>query len=71
MSTPYDDEPVAEDAGALAARIHELNDEFRRDPTLLGVQIGLDKLVITRGVAARGNDFVDRALRLRRLHRGQ
>ena len=63
MSTPYDDEPIADDAGALNARIRELNDEFRRDPSLLGVQIGLDKLVITRGVAARGDPFVDRAMR--------
>jgi hypothetical protein len=46
-----------------SARIRELNDAFRRDPSLLGVQIGLDKLVVTRGVAARGNDFVDRAVR--------
>ena len=30
---------------------------------MLGVQIGLDKLIVTRGVAARGNDFVDRAVR--------
>jgi hypothetical protein len=63
MSTPYDDEPIVDDAGALARRIRELNDEFRRDPSLLGLQILLDKLVVTRGVAARGNDFVDRAVR--------
>jgi hypothetical protein len=63
MSTPYDDEPVANGAVALATRIRELNDEFRRDPSLLGVRIGLDKLVVTRGVAARGNEFVDRAMR--------
>jgi hypothetical protein len=63
MPTPYDDEPTGDEAGALTVRIRELNDEFRRDPSLLGVQIGLDKLVITHGVAARGNDFVDRALR--------
>jgi len=56
MSTPYDDE-----LDVNAARICELNDEVRRDPSLLGVQIGLDKLVVTRGVAARGNAFVDRA----------
>jgi hypothetical protein len=43
------------------ARIRELNDAFRRDPSLLGVQIGLDKLAVTRGVAARGTAFVDRA----------
>jgi uncharacterized protein DUF3768 len=60
MSTPYDDEPTAEDAGTTE-RIRELNDAFRRDPSLLGVQIGLDKLVVTRGVAARGDDFVNRA----------
>jgi Protein of unknown function (DUF3768) len=58
MSTPYEDE-----LDAKAARVRELNDEFRRHPSLLGVQIGLDKLVITRGVAARGDGFVDRAMR--------
>jgi hypothetical protein len=45
------------------ARIRELNDAFRCDPNLIGVQIALGKLVITRGVAARGNDFVNRAMR--------
>jgi hypothetical protein len=48
---------------ADTARIRELNDAFRRDPNPLGVQLALDKLVVTRGVDARGNDFVDRAFR--------
>lgn len=60
MST-RSDEPYAGDAGALTARIRELNDVFRCNPLLLGVQIGLDKVHVTRGVAARGADFVDRA----------
>jgi hypothetical protein len=62
MSTPYEDEQIGDDACG-AARIRELNDEFRRDPSLLGVRIGLDKLVVTRGVAAGGDAFVDRAMR--------
>lgn len=63
MSTPYDDETVADDAAALALRIRELNDLFRREPGAVGVKVGLDKLVITRGVAARGDAFVDSAIR--------
>ena len=63
MSTPYDDEAVTDDAAALAVRIRDLNDLFRREPGALGVKVGLDKLVITRGVATHGNAFVDRAVR--------
>jgi hypothetical protein len=55
------DESYAADAGALTAQIRALNDAFRRDPLLFGVQIGLDNVHVTRGVAARGADFVDRA----------
>jgi hypothetical protein len=44
-------------------RIRQLNDEFRHAPELIGVQLALHQLVITRGVAARGNAFVDRAVR--------
>ncbi len=43
-------------------RVHELNDTMRADLDLIGVRIGNGRLVITRGVAARGNDFVDRAV---------
>jgi hypothetical protein len=37
------------------ARIRELNDAFRCDPNVIGVQLALGMLVVTRGVAARGN----------------
>jgi hypothetical protein len=63
MPTPYDDEPTGDEAGALTVRIRELNDAFRCDPTFLGDRIARDNLVITPGVAARGNDFVGRAVR--------
>jgi hypothetical protein len=43
-------------------RIRELNDEFRRDREPMGARIALGDLVITRGVALLGNDFVNRAL---------
>ena len=45
------------------SRIRELNDAFRCNPTFLGDRIARDSLVITHGVAARGNDFAARAVR--------
>jgi uncharacterized protein DUF3768 len=63
MSTPYDDEPIADGAVALATRIRELNDAFRRDPSTFGVRIGHDQHIVTNGVAARGLPFVARAVR--------
>jgi len=62
MSTPYD---TNEELGAEAdksVQIRALNDEFRAEPFLLGPAIADNKLVITRGVAERGNDFIDRAV---------
>lgn len=43
-------------------RIRELNDAFRADAGLIGVRLANGQLVITRGVAAHGNAFVDRAV---------
>jgi hypothetical protein len=42
--------------------IRELNDAFRTDEALVGERIARDELVITRGVAAHGNAFIDRAV---------
>jgi hypothetical protein len=44
-------------------RIRELNDEFRTDPASIGVRIARDQLMITRGVSAHGNAFIDRAVK--------
>ncbi|AGK57064.1 hypothetical protein HYPDE_26918 [Hyphomicrobium denitrificans 1NES1] len=44
------------------ARIRELNDAFRTRTGLIAPWIALGELVITRGVAAHGNDFINRAL---------
>jgi len=79
MSTPYDDEPSldSEAAGGLAppaanrspsmspdaARIRALNDAFRRDPGSFAVLSGHDRHIVTRGVVARGDAFVARAVR--------
>ena len=46
-----------------AMRIRALNDAFRRAPELIGAQIAHNRLFVTRGVAARGAAFVDRAVR--------
>ena len=61
MSTPYDESDVQE-AAPNVARICELNDALRTsgDPILRLVING--QLVITRGIAARGDDFFKRAL---------
>jgi hypothetical protein len=63
MSTPYDtdDELLAEDG--RSSQIRALNDEFRSEPFLVGAAIADNTLVITSGVAARGNDFIDRAVK--------
>jgi hypothetical protein len=61
MSTPYDESDVHENVLDVA-RIRELNDALRTcaDPILRLVING--QLVITRGVAARGDDFFKRAV---------
>ena len=48
---------------ADAARIRELNDTFRRDPGSFAVMSGHDQHIVTHGVAARGDEFVARAVR--------
>lgn len=50
-------------ASGDAMRIRALNDAFRRAPELIGAQIAHNRLFVTRGVAAKGNAFVDRAVR--------
>jgi Protein of unknown function (DUF3768) len=52
-----------------AAVIREQNDAFRADLPLVGVRLAKQELVITRGVAGRGNAFVDRALEAVRKYR--
>ncbi len=42
--------------------LREQNDAFRTDQALVSERIARDQLVITRGVAAHGNAFIDRAL---------
>ena len=72
MSTPYDDPPTADatcpECGVdlvhhrCAARTRELNDAFRATPLSALRCILQGQLVITRGVAARGDDFFAQAL---------
>ena len=44
-------------------RIRELNDAVRTADTAIGALLANGQLVITRGVAARGNEFIDRAVK--------
>jgi hypothetical protein len=50
--------------------IREQNDTFRTDAALIGERIARDQLVITRGVAALGNAFIDRAMQAVRAFSG-
>jgi hypothetical protein len=60
MSTPYDtDEEVLAQHWKTCA----LNDAFRSELPLVGPAIADNTLVITHGVAAQGNAFVDRAMK--------
>jgi hypothetical protein len=43
-------------------RSRELNDAVRSTDTAIGALLANGQLVVTRGVAAHGNDFVNRAL---------
>jgi hypothetical protein len=56
MTTP--NQTSAERTG----RIRELNDALRIAPDLIGALLARGQLVITRGVAARGYAFIDRAV---------
>jgi len=44
-------------------RIRALNDEFRTNADLIGARLAKGELVVTRGVAAKGNAFIDRAVK--------
>jgi Protein of unknown function (DUF3768) len=55
MSTPYD-------TNDTSLEIRALNDAFRTQRSLIGSAIADNTLVITSGVAAHGNDFIDRAV---------
>jgi len=62
MSTPNEsDDEQGVDVCKLMY-IRDLNDAFRRDPIALRSVIAGNKLVVTRGVIAHGNAFVDRAI---------
>lgn len=62
MLTPYDDAPASE-LHERAERIRELNDTFRAATEFpLGPDLASGQLVITRGVAEHGNEFIDRAV---------
>jgi hypothetical protein len=60
MSTRYDADT---ELFARHSQICALNDAFRREPLHVGSAIAHNKLVITRGVADHGNDFIDRAVK--------
>jgi hypothetical protein len=62
MTTPYEtyDEQLAELRKNL--QIRALNDAFRTDPLSVGSALARNSLVVTRGVADHGNDFIDRAV---------
>jgi hypothetical protein len=47
---------------SAAIRLSTFNDAFRTQCSLIGSAIADGTLVITCGVAARGNDFIDRAV---------
>jgi hypothetical protein len=50
-------------------QIRFLNDAFRTTDTAIGVPLANGQLVITSGVAAHGNDFIDRAVSAVRRYR--
>ena len=72
MTTDYDQtDPVAAAVApdARTLRIRELNDTVRTADTAIGALLANGQLVITRGVAAHGNDFIDRAVSAVRRYR--
>jgi hypothetical protein len=62
MSTSYntEDEQLTELRRNL--QIRALNDAFRTEPLSVGSAFARNSLVITRGVADYGNNFIDRAV---------
>jgi hypothetical protein len=70
MSTDTNGNPVSDQQEAeQTARIRELNDALRTAPGLIGPLIANGSLVITYGVAAHGNNFIDRAVSAVRRYR--
>jgi Protein of unknown function (DUF3768) len=62
MSTPHDTDEELLVENDTSLQIRALNDAFRTQTSLIGSDIADGTLVITSGVAARGNDFIDRAV---------
>jgi hypothetical protein len=70
MITDYQEEiledgelpPEGEALSAKTLRIRELNDAMRTADTIIDALLANGQLVITRGVAARCNDFINRAV---------
>jgi hypothetical protein len=61
MSTDYyPDEALAQ---TNTEQIRLLNDAFRTQHLAIGPFLAQDQIVITHGVASRGNDFIDRAVK--------
>src|SRR5215470_10255263 len=60
MHKPYDTHLIGPDGKSEHIRI--LNDAFRADLSPIGPALAGNKLHITRGVADRGNAFIDRAV---------
>jgi hypothetical protein len=61
MSTHYNADDVLAQISE-SDKIRVLNDDFRTRP-FMGAALAENELVITRGVAEHGNDFIDRALK--------
>lgn len=63
MSNRYEDElGAAREFDQKTLLIRALNDDFRREPMTVAAQLARNQLVITRGVHARGAQFIERAL---------
>ena len=60
MHKPYDTHLIG--PADKSEHIRILNDAFRTDLSPIGLALAGNKLSITRGIAARGNDFINRAV---------
>jgi hypothetical protein len=75
MTTHYQERPIEDEqlSGEVMSettlRIRELNDAVRAADTAIGALLANGQLVITRGVAERGNKFIDRAVEAVRCYR--
>jgi Protein of unknown function (DUF3768) len=63
MSTPYDTDEELLVEHDMSLQIRALKDEFRKDFASVVSALMHGKLVFTSGVAAYGDDFIERALR--------